>query len=483
MNHPRLEMACATCLTPLNTLGDTYIHPIGFGTDHRHQPVPVPVTTLDTVRRTCDFCSDPYPIWTITGGDLTAVITSTTHDGGLVQNYGDRWATCAPCYHHIFQNQTDRLAQRALRAMPSLDSVAHSKIADLHRAFLAGLRPGRTLISTTAWPTTTITARDLPKVRDRLARLLRGPVALPAHFTVDRRDLADRLDQGRLYWADATFTDLAVTAAQSLSTTALHTDAIPGDTGILAFATPIADTAAITWTLRDTTIKLVRYRTIGGGLEQHHLQTVREDVGYLAPITTHTLRLGNNNDDAGHRARTAVVLATWLLMGQPATETPVADIDKRTRKRYERGKRRLPEVKLVRLRATGQSPAGTRQTEHLERAALAERVWVTGHWREQPYGPGRAQRRPVYIHPHLRSVDRTTGVSFNDAVVMAPTLTRTAFGRSVGHGSTQRGEPARHRGARGPQGGQCPGQRRPGAAVGRGGQRRSTGRAGQCVPA
>jgi hypothetical protein len=405
MNQPRPEMACATCLTPLNTLGDTYIHPLGSPASPQHRPVPVPVSNLDTVRRTCDFCGDPHPIWTITGGDLTAVITSTTAARGLVQNFGDRWATCAPCYQHIASRQFDRLADRALRTLPSLDPDTQNKIAVLHQGFLAGLQPGRTLITTTAWPTTMVSARDLPKIRDRLNRFYRSPISLPHHLGIHREDLADQLEQGRLYWVDPTFTDLAATAAQSLHATVLHSDLVPGDTGILAWATPMGDAAAITWTLHDTTVRLVRYRNIGGGLDDATLQTVREDIGWLAPMATHTLSL-DTKIDPQRQPGTAIALATWLLMGQRATETPTVETDKQTRRRYARDKRPLPDVRLVRLRAAGQPPSSTPcSLNSVDRTATSERVWVTGHWRDQPYGPGRALRRPVYIHPFLRGPD------------------------------------------------------------------------------
>lgn len=29
-------------------------------------------------------------------------------------------------------------------------------------------------------------------------------------------------------------------------------------------------------------------------------------------------------------------------------------------------------------------------------------ITARGHWRQQPYGPARAYRRPVWIHPHVR---------------------------------------------------------------------------------
>jgi hypothetical protein len=280
------------------------------------------------VRRTCDFCGDPHPIWTITGGDLIAVVAST--DGGLVQNFGDRWATCAPCHQHILASRPDRLLDRAIHSLPAIDPTARSKIAELHGRFLAGLQPGRTLITTTAWPAGHVNARDLPKIRDRLVRFYRGPIVLPGRLTADRDHLTEPLQQGRLYWIDPIFTDLATSAARSLPGTTLHPDLLPAESGILAWATPIGDTAATTWSLHETTVHVVRYRSIGAGLDETTLQSLREDVGWIAPIAEHRLSLGAEINP-GQEPGIAVVLATWLLMGQPAAEIPAVEIDKPTR--------------------------------------------------------------------------------------------------------------------------------------------------------
>ncbi|MEV6495578.1 hypothetical protein AB0M20_44220, partial [Actinoplanes sp. NPDC051633] len=174
------EMACQVCTTPLNTLGDPprYLHPLdqpGTG----HEPVPVPSRTLPTVRRTCDFCSDPFPIWALTGATLVAGIVSGTHSG-TGQMFGDRWATCATCELHIAAGRRDRILDRACRAfgLPR-DQQARMPVQTLQSAFLAGLRPGRTLITTTGWPPTPLAAGQTPKVRDRLRDFYRGADQLP----------------------------------------------------------------------------------------------------------------------------------------------------------------------------------------------------------------------------------------------------------------------------------------------------------------
>ena len=116
----------------------------------------------------------------------------------------------------------------------------------------AGLRPGRTLITTTAWPAGPVDARDLPKIRGRLVRFYRGPIALPDRLTSDRDHLTEALQHGRLYWVDPTFTDLATSAAPSLPATTLHR----GRWGEIVDRLPVADLPPVplffrqTWTRR-----------------------------------------------------------------------------------------------------------------------------------------------------------------------------------------------------------------------------------------
>ncbi|MGW4294022.1 hypothetical protein ACWEH1_13330, partial [Micromonospora chersina] len=212
------EMACQICLSPLNTLGapPTYVHPIQLATDGHH-PVPVPVSQLDTVNRHCDFCGDAYPTWTLVGGEVTAVAIGAA--AGLVQNLGHAWAACATCQTYIDDDRTERVVDRAVQAFGLGDHPqVRKRIEELHQAFLNARRPGRALITTTAWPATVITARELPKVRDRLARFYRGTDSLPTALATaeTRQEVAAGLDRAGLFWIDDDFTDLAEYAAEKL---------------------------------------------------------------------------------------------------------------------------------------------------------------------------------------------------------------------------------------------------------------------------
>jgi hypothetical protein len=401
------EMACQICLSPLNTLGapPSYVHPIQLATDG-HEPVPVPVSQLDTVHRTCDFCGDPYPTWTLVGGEVAAVALGTAT--GLVQSFGHAWAACVTCQTYIDDGRNDKVVDRAVQALGLGNHPrARERIEQLHHAFLNARVPGRTLITTTAWPATVITARDLPKVRDRLARLYRGsdelPIALAA--TDARQQIAAGLDRSRLFWIDSDFTNLAEYAAQKLPDVTITRDLMPSTDGLLVWSRPVTrrQIAATSWTVNSDGWKLVNYRTIGGGLDGKPLQRLREQVGWLAP--TSTVQVHEQHVLPGDHPA-AALLATWLLIAQQAAEITTAEADKAVRKTYARANRPAPEVRIVRIRAHRRTapPKGVSVSGDPGRSQTS-RFWVSGHWRNQPHGPGRALRRPVYINAFLRGPD------------------------------------------------------------------------------
>jgi len=425
MTGPREEMACATCLAPLNVLDGDYIHPLSRDNDG-HPPVPVPVAQLNTVDRTCDFCGDDHPMWTLRGASVKVLATGSHTD--LLQDMGETWAACVPCMADLDAGKANRVVDRAVRRMRVHNiPFAHTETNKLHQAFLRQRRPGRMLITTTAWPDLHLTPRDLPKVRDRLARFYRGPDELPATLRITQRDqLADSLDRARLYWIDNSFTELAEHAASQLPAVTASKDLAPCDDGLLIWAHPATTRriTAVSWATHDDVIQAVAYRAIGTGLDDQAMQHLRDEVGWLAPMRTFQLRHEQLVDDA-HGHSCAILLATWLLIAQKAAETVAAEVDKTVRKRYARTKRPLPDVRIVRIRAhsQGEDTANTATTG--TGRTYTSRVWVTGHWRNQAYGKGRALRRPVYIHPFLRGPE--------DAPIKLSTTVRILDNRATGN--------------------------------------------------
>jgi hypothetical protein len=422
------EMACQQCHKPLNSIGYTYIHPLGFD-DGGHEPVPVPAVGLDTIARRCDFCGDLYPAWTLTTGEVAAIALGQA--GGLVQNYGDQWAACTACEQLVGTGRIEPLVDRATAALGLRhDPAGRHRIAQLHAAFLHTRQPGRTLITTTAWPPTTYTARDLPRIRDRLTRLCRGSDNLPGQLGDPelRRTIAEGLDRARLYWIDPEFTDLADHAADQLPDTTIDPDAPPAADGLLVWASPVYDAtiAAASWTTQPHGYQLVSYRSIGGGLDNNAIQHLREQVGWLVPMRTATVGPRQSQSLAG-RSHTAALVATWLLIAQKVTETIPADLGRAIRKAYTRQHRPAPEVRIVRIKPRRHTPAMTlrRGASHGGRQPLLEREWVGEHWKQQPYGPGRSRRKLIYVAPYLRGPDDQPIRASSTVRVLGSTRLRT----------------------------------------------------------
>lgn len=92
-------------------------------------------------------------------------------------------------------------------------------------------------------------------------------------------------------------------------------------------------------------------------------------------------------------------MALWLLATQEGlSERGEEHLDRSSKRRSERAKVPTGPVRILRLRSghTGRSD-GTPST-----VEWTHRWIVRGHWRNQAYGPGRQQRRPVWIAPHIR---------------------------------------------------------------------------------
>lgn len=97
----------------------------------------------------------------------------------------------------------------------------------------------------------------------------------------------------------------------------------------------------------------------------------------------------------------AVVGATWLMMQQP-TVVDVRPLDPHTGNGAPRQPRLDAEVRIVDLRRAviaPRAPAGDGGR------AFRHRWIVSGHWRQQACGPGRTQRRPVYVPSHVKGPD------------------------------------------------------------------------------
>ncbi|WP_238011548.1 hypothetical protein KZZ52_33630 [Dactylosporangium sp. AC04546] len=406
-----------------------YEHPIT--PDGKHRPVPVPAHTVDDVYRRCHFCSSDEPVW-----QYRSPVIEAESVGGyntVIQAYSTQWQVCWACADAIERDDLTALHRRAIAVMrwhpTDLRAVV---LRTLHLAFLANREPGRALVTTSRWTPARLPAATLPKIRDRLAALYRGPARLPRplHDPAFGPILADALDQGHLYWIDQEFTNLVGDVHRDLPDTKVTGRIVPAANGLLVWANPIDqrhDVAAVSWmAVHPSGWTVVCYRSIGADRPAAAMEAIRHEIGWLVPI--HAVRLHpdsvvNGDDPLG------ALIATWLLVAQKLSDTTPAPVEASIRKAYARTRRPAPEVRLIRIKPKRATPTA-RPTADAGggngRATPDHRYWVSGHQRNQAYGPGRSLRQTIDIDPFLKGPD--------DKPIRASTTVRVL-------GSTRRGEP------------------------------------------
>lgn len=95
-----------------------------------------------------------------------------------------------------------------------------------------------------------------------------------------------------------------------------------------------------------------------------------------------------------------VVHTLWIMLNQTVAATHDESIARPTVKRAQRAKVD-PRVTLIQLRREREYPIVDPDAEG--EAHAHHHHWIcSGHWRWQPYGPGRTQRRRIWIHSHIR---------------------------------------------------------------------------------
>ncbi|SCF50017.1 hypothetical protein GA0070216_14411 [Micromonospora matsumotoense] len=396
-------MACATCriaLTEHNS-GDTivYRHPVS---DDGHEVVPVNAGLIKGVFNSCHTCTDAPPMWNYHTGHIEILSLSS----GIAADYSDQWHVCLRCAQLIEADDSDALTARCAGLMRwHPDSDEYTILRTLQRGIVLS-REGRTLLTTTNWPPARISADMMPKIRDRFSGLLRGPANLPAAINDrdQRQNLARQLDLIPMYWINQEFTNLVNTVSADRPPAWVTDEIAPSTSGLLAWPQPVGQTgqlAAVSWTPEGNGWQVIGYHSIGSGMDEDLMPTLRHEIGWLAPIHAEHVTRGTGLDGSHPLGP---LITTWLLINQQMAEAVPAKLSKGIVKAYQRSQRPTPEVKIVQIR-TRSSTSLTQCTEPTRPRARAKpdhRFWVSGHPRQQAYGPGRSLRREIEIQPFLK---------------------------------------------------------------------------------
>lgn len=96
-----------------------------------------------------------------------------------------------------------------------------------------------------------------------------------------------------------------------------------------------------------------------------------------------------------------LLAALWTLLAQSAiTRTTTKVAERQTRRRSERAGVKTSDVVIVTLRRPERSEPV--DGDPVERRHYSHTFLVSGHWRHQPVGPGRSERRLTWVRPHTK---------------------------------------------------------------------------------
>lgn len=274
----------------------------------------------------------------------------------------------------------------------------------------------------------TLRPRDLPKLRDQTLRHLDDPTTNLRSLTGEHNrggldGLADHLRVGGLYWVAPDMGALAVSSGSQLAAARWATADRPEPCGLILFDGGIGHfdaqgvqipIEACAWgPHKDGCLisllvsrRRVQQEMAGGAVEliEEQVPPLMPVYGLTAPVTAEPSSFAELDPQAPQPVLAALA-ASWLLMQQPnlidrQQERP----DKKVRRSYARAGRADPHVTVIDLRRQ-YVPDTSDPGDDSNGRRYRHRWVVSGHWRQQPYGPGREQRRQQWIPSYVKGPD------------------------------------------------------------------------------
>lgn len=222
--------------------------------------------------------------------------------------------------------------------------------------------------------------------------------------------LGAALTYSDLWWASSDITDLVSHAWASLPPTTMTFDLPPSQEGLILFDHTVWGTDAE----RDTEVGLHALQWYGSLLTVFggpciSITAWQLNEGVWTPLGRSDWPLGRDSDwlPEGMSGRVGFsviedrkLLATIWLLARQHRITEMRDLhqDRAAIRRYERRyKKSPPRVRMIDVRAPQHGPSGEGR-----KVEWRNRWLVSGHWRQQAYGPGRQYRRPTWIEGYVK---------------------------------------------------------------------------------
>jgi hypothetical protein len=208
-------------------------------------------------------------------------------------------------------------------------------------------------------------------------------------------------DTHQNWWITKDLTHLAVAAAQNLPNDYNITELNPAPSGLIYYATPTG-----------ITIESINGPTPVTGIYWRHLpDNTRIWVDAITTNPTPTpgttwplgagIAIGLPGRNINYKQVENLLAATWLLAHQDGITTHTQNTSTLHRAGTPAHIKRQPRaVTLINLRTKPRPPHQPRQDPDPDWYTI--RFPVSGHWRQQPYGPGRKQRKLTYINPYIK---------------------------------------------------------------------------------
>ena len=286
----------------------------------------------------------------------------------------------------------------------------------------------------------TLRPRELPKRRNQLLKHLTDPQApLRTRTGEDAAPgldaLARHLRAAELYWVAAPMAALAVSAGAQLDEVDAAVETRPSGCGWIYYQDGIGDlplpygmcvaavnggpdrvpiasapVSALSWGPYEGQVlvwAMVDRSWLRDEFDRHGAELITSTVPPLVPIVGATMPLDPVSPDITRLPEVIVraLVASWHLMQQPrlADRSQVRP-DKSVRSVTQRLGMPDPEVTVIGLRRR-YAPDTREETGTASGRRYKHRWVVSGHWRNQPYGPGRSLRRQQWIPAYVKGPD------------------------------------------------------------------------------
>lgn len=270
--------------------------------------------------------------------------------------------------------------------------------------------------------------RQLPKVRDQVLRHLTDP-AMPVRARTGAENqagldlAANHLRAADLYWVTADMSALAMSAGASLAAARWATADRPSGCGLIVWDGGIGSldangvqipVEACTWGpspdgcmigLLVSRARVQEEASLSGwDLDVEKVPPLLPITAYAVPVTSEPVSMADLPDGAPAPILAALA-AAWLLMQQPnLVERTIERPEKSVRRAYGRAGREDPEVSVIDLRhqyvPQDKDPGGDTTSRHYR-----YRFVVSGHWRNQAYGPDHSLRRRQWVPSYVKGPD------------------------------------------------------------------------------